>query len=156
MTRPVAIAFLGILSSAQPLLAATGGEIAITVTIQQAQVAGVEIRPRPDQRGEPGETLTYRFRLQNTGNGTDRFSLAANSSREWAVALPDGALTGPLVPAPGGRSRETVAVQVTIPLTEPRGTEDVLTVTATSEFDPGVSAQVSVSSTVVVRGAGPP
>ena len=143
-----------LLSVLMPLQTASGEGITVTVTIEAAvsQAAGVTLRKRPDQRGRPGVTLTYRFRLQNTGNGTDRFALAAISSRGWSVAVPGGALTDVLAPAPGGRSRATVDVEVTIPLLETIGAEDMLTLTATSEFDPGVSAQAAVTSTVVERG----
>lgn len=136
---------------------AYAGEVTVTVTIAQAQVAGVEIRPRPDRRGRPGETLTYRFRVQNTGSGTDRFTLAATSSLEWPFVLPGGTLTDFLTTPPGPDSRTTVEVQITIPAGETVGAQDVLMLTVTSEFDPGVSADTSVTSTVAKpRGGGPP
>ncbi len=101
--------------------------------------------------------MVYRFRVQNTGNGTDQFALVATSTRGWRIVMPGGALTDPLSPGPGGGSRETVEVQVVVPVTETIGAEDVLTLTATSEFDPAVSADISVTSTVVrPRGGGSP
>ena len=101
--------------------------------------------------------MVYRFRVQNTGNGTDQFALVATSSRAWRIVMPGGAFTDPLSPGPGGGSRETVEVQIGVPVTETIDAEDVLTLTATSEFDPGVSADASVTTTVAKpRGGGQP
>lgn len=127
-----------------------------SVTTTVNQVAGVSVQAPPGRRGRPGETLRYRFSLQNGGNGTDRFRLAATSNRGWSVSLPGGTLTDPLTPRPGASSRTTIEVEVSIPLTETIGAQDLLTLTATSEFDVAVSTQASVTSTVVVRGGGPP
>lgn len=129
-------------------------EASVTTTVNQ--VARVAMQPPHDQRGRRGETLTYRFRVENTGNGTDRFRLTANSSRGWAVFLPGGDLTAPLTMGPGAGSQTTVEVEVTVPLTETIGTQDVLTLTATSQFDLTVLTQTSVTSTVVKRGGGLP
>jgi len=123
-----------------------------SVTTIVNQVAGVSVSAPRDQRGKPGATLTYQFTVQNTGNGADSFQLAATSTRGWPINLPGGMLIGPLTADKGASSRQSVTVEVTIPLTEPVDTQDLLTLTATSQFNPSVSAQASVTSTVVRRG----
>ena len=158
MTRIRAmLSLLSVVAVVAPASLVSSENITITVTIQQAQLAGVELRPPPDKRGRSGDTLTYRFRLQNTGNGTDQFAITITSNRGWfIIAPPGGQVTDPLTPGPGGGSRTTVEVNVTIPVDETIGTEDVLTLTATSEFDPSVSAQAQVTTTVRRGAGGPP
>lgn len=86
-------------------------------------------------RAEPGTTVTHTFRLGNVGNGHDGAWLTATSEHGWTVTVPGGGFLAPLT---CGEER-WVDVAVTVPTGIPLGTEDVLTLTATSRLDPTVN-----------------
>ena len=134
---------------ARPLAAATSGEIALTVTLKQAvsSAVGVKVTAPADQHGNPGQTLTYHFTVQNTGTAPDSFRLATDSSKRFHAALPDGNRIGPL--APGASA--TVIVKLTISHRAHVGLHGRLTLTATSRTDRRVSDHASVTTRVVRR-----
>lgn len=117
--------------------------IAVTVTVREI-VTGVLVQAPEAQSGYPGETLTYTFDVQNIGNEEDSYRLRATSSSGWRVRLPGGRVIGPLAP---GES-VTVDVRITIPRRVPAGTEDQLTLTATSRTDTTIQDSGSVITTV--------
>ena len=112
------------------------------------QVAGVSVTAPANQRGLPGETLTYAFTLQNTGNVQDTFSLQAVSSNGWPADIVDGPSIGPM----DYSLSTTFDIRMTIPAGAPPGATDVLTLTATSQLDPAASTSASVTTTVCILG----
>ncbi len=154
MKRQAALCLFLALSPVAELRAAPGGQVAVTVTVRQAesQIAevGVKARRPRHQRGAPGETLVYEFTVRNKGNGPDRFRLTAVSSLGWPLRLPGGEWT-PVLSGRPEEGRINVLVEVAIPLTELRRAKDFLALTATSQADPTVSAQAVATTTVAAR-----
>ena len=122
--------------------AATGGGISVTVTVRQ--VVAVEVTAPANQTGDPNRILFYRFTVQNTGTGPDAFNLSAGSSQRFGVNLPEGNLAGPLNPG----DTASVLVELSIPGGEPAGTQDILTLTATSQADRKISDSAFVTTNV--------
>lgn len=123
------------------------GTISIRITLRYAAVT---VSAPPDQSGDPGQTLTHTFNIQNTGNSQDTFDLAATSSEGWPLDFP-----GELRDLPAGDTA-TAKVEITIPSGEKPGTQDLLTLTATSQADNTVSHTACVTTTVAVETNNPP
>lgn len=124
-----------------------GGTISIRITLRYVAVT---VSAPADQSGDPGQTLTYTFNIQNTGNSQDTFNLAATSSKSWALSLPTA--VGPV--AAGATA--SANVDITIPEKAKPGTQDVLTLTATSQADNTVNDSACVTMTVAVETNNPP
>ena len=125
--------------------------ITVVVTIERI-VAGMVFAPS-DQNGVPGQTLVYIFHIQNTGNSSDTFDLSTLSSNGWTTNLPAGNTVGPLAP---GRDSVPVDVELSIPAEAEPGTQDILTLTATSQYDSNVSESASVTTSVSYPSNNPP
>jgi len=81
------------------------------------------------QSALPGQTVTYTLQVENTGNITDTFDLAA-SGNAWAVTLPVNQTEL------GSGASIIVAVQVEVPLDALAGDVDVAAISATSQGAP--------------------
>lgn len=115
---------------------------AMAATKSMAPAASLELVAEADAlSGDPGEMVTYTLHLTNTDvvSDTDSFTLTV-AGNEWDVQLPMTQTT--LVSGTG----TTLAIQVTIPVDALAGATDVVTVTATSQNDPLVSADVVLTT----------
>lgn len=67
-------------SGSQPI----EGECYLTIHVQQ--VYGVDLDTEdPQDNGEPGDSITFRVTIENTGNGNDTYELSLlNEIRDWA------------------------------------------------------------------------
>ena len=118
-------------------------EITITITIER--LAAVLVTAPGDKAGDPGETLTFSFMVQNVGNVSDIYDLSATSTNGWVTNLPAGDTLGPLA------SKETpavVIVELTLPAGAEPGTDAILTLTVTSQHDPDTSQSAGATATI--------
>jgi len=93
----------------------------------------VSVSISPDnQDGEPGGTLTYTVTVTNNGDITDTYDLSASDTEVWGLSLSQDTVT--LDSGENG----SIILTVSIPGTAEMGTEDTVTVTATSQADPDV------------------
>lgn len=142
-------------------LAFRAGSNMVVLTV--GQVAGVDVEPPRSSVGDPGTTMWFAHTLENIGNGTDSFTVAARSVAGWPVrvyqdANGNGALdsgeqlvAGPIPLVAGATANLLLAVDVPGVATV-RGTLDTLWLSGTSQFDPAVSD--SVADEVQVRDVG--
>lgn len=105
----------------------------------------VSILPRENE-GMPGVELKYTVTIKNMGNVYDNYTLTASDNENWGLGL--RTLVGPL----GPREDNSVTLKVLIPSDAENGTEDKITVTATSRSNPSVSDNDSCIARAIVRG----
>jgi uncharacterized membrane protein len=99
---------------------------------------GVEVSISPDnQSGTPSMTLNYTVTVSNTGASSDTYDLAASDNSGWGPTVSPASLTV----AAGENMTSTLSV--TVPDNAFGGTNDNITVTATSQTDNSVSASDS-------------
>jgi subtilisin family serine protease len=100
----------------------------------------------PDRSGStgPGKSIRYTHTLTNTGLQADTYQLSFESSLGWSVTL-----TSSLTLQPG----EAVVVRVTLttPQDSPIGAVDSTRLTAVSQGDPQVSAEVTDTTIVLYQ-----
>jgi len=108
--------------------------------------AGVSVVSPNDQSGSSGATLTYTVTIVNEGDAQDTYDLTVTDT--WGATISPT----PLTIAAGGSG--TATVSVTIPEGTAEGTEDEITVEATSRTDSTVSD--SNSFTAQATAAPPP
>jgi len=142
-------------------LAFTAGSNMVVLTV--GQVAGVDVEPPRSSVGDPGTTMWFAHTLDNIGNGTDSFTVAARSVAGWPVrvyqdANGNGALdsgeplvVGPIPLVAGATANLLLAVDVPGVATV-RGTVDTLWLSGTSQFNPAV--RDSVADQLQVRDVG--
>jgi hypothetical protein len=97
----------------------------------------------PEGADSAGVTVSYDVTVTNNGSGLDLIALSVTSSSGWVVTGNDP--TGQYY-APGGH--KTLPVTVAIPIGTPLGTQDTLTVVATSKFDPTATVTKKIVTTV--------
>ena len=134
------------------------------VSVTVAQVAAVNVLPASNARSSgDGVSVDYPLSVVNSGNGTDRFSLAGSSPHGWTILLyhdvNGNALLDPAELASGSvsvtdsvkaDSSYKLMVLVTIPDNELlNGQSDSTTVAATSQFD-GSKASASLIQTNIL------
>jgi hypothetical protein len=93
--------------------------------------------------GEPEETVSVNLTLSNNGPDTDTYTLAVTDSANWTL----GQL--PASVEVEGLSALDLALNVTLPTT--RGASNVMSVSATSEADSGVTARVDIPVIVAME-----
>jgi hypothetical protein len=104
---------------------------------------GAEFSPWADEMsGYLGQMVEYSLTLSNTGNVTDMFDLEP-SGNNWEVHLPVTTTTQ------GAGEMAEVIVHVTVPLDAMHGDIDSVTVTASSQGDPGMQATSMLTTTVM-------
>lgn len=96
-----------------------------------------------NQTGEPTQTLTYRFEVNNTGDDIDSFEIFVTSSNGWDHTESENNV-GPLAV----NESVVVTVNTTIPIGTPAGSWDNLSFRARSVADFGKSKQVAVTTNV--------
>jgi hypothetical protein len=116
------------------------GEWSATWSLHIGIVRGVEvvITP-PSQENDNGGTLAYTVTVKNTGNVSDTYTLENTDNAGWTKSLSNTSV-GPLSP---NASDNTTTLRVTIPEDADNGTEDNITVTATSQENAQVSDNAS-------------
>jgi uncharacterized repeat protein (TIGR01451 family) len=137
------------------------------VSTTVSQVASVTVAPDNASSAAPGDVVTYAHQVTNGGNGPDTLEITAASSNGWATALfmdnnGDGLLDAgdtPLADSDGDGAADAglmaadavvnILAQVTVPAGAASGMVDVMTVTATSSFDPAVSDSAADTTTVL-------
>nr|NIV35440.1 S8 family serine peptidase [Anaerolineae bacterium] len=94
-----------------------------------------------------GSHITYTVELQNRGSVADRFDLELSPST-WPVSIWDASLTGEITQSLslGSCQTQTLAVQVTVPPDAGWDITDVVTITARSRTDPGVTSTAVLST----------
>jgi len=89
------------------------------------------------QSGTPGATLTYTVTVKNTENVSGNYFLENTDNAGWSLSLDNN-----LLAIPAGENR-AATLHVTIPAGADNGTEDNITVTATSQENSQISANAS-------------
>jgi uncharacterized membrane protein len=79
--------------------------------------------------GNPGDTVSYDFTIENTGNAPDTFTLSVDS--QWATTIKGGTTTNELQP----KVKQTVTLETTVPTTGMAGDKNVVTLTVKSTLD---------------------
>lgn len=119
--------YVEVQSLATPALNARGTEVTTVLRFAAAQIS-----PEQSVRITPGQTVTFQQNLINDGNALDTFDITASDQRGWPISIvvPAGAQTT-LLP---GRSFP-IEVRVVVPTSVTRGTENLVTIRATSRYD---------------------
>jgi YVTN family beta-propeller protein len=118
--------------------------IPVTLTVVQPQADVVITPTEAGLSGSPGETVVYTFTLTNLGDLADNFTLEVSST--WTTTL-SVTSTGELQAG----EMYIFVVYVTIPLDVDDGAHDMALVTATSAYDPQVSAEVQATTSAVIQ-----
>jgi uncharacterized repeat protein (TIGR01451 family) len=128
------------------------GSVEAAVTVVVKYTAGVRITAPQTAALVPGARRVFAHRLENTGNGADRFTLAASGPQGWTLRLfvdtdGDGALgegdlpvSGPL--PLGARGSAALLLVVDVPADAPDMASAALDVRATSSVDPALTDAV--------------
>jgi uncharacterized membrane protein len=109
--------------------------------------ASVSLSPNQSSQANAGSTVQYTYVLTNDGASIDTFSLGANSSQGWTVAVNEPEVTL----EPGAST--SVQLTLTVPPSATQGITDTSTLTAVSAFGP--AAQASATSVTTIGTAGP-
>ena len=97
----------------------------------------------PEGADSAGVVVSYDVVVTNNGSGVDLIALTVTSKSGWVVTGNDAA--GQYYNA---GQQKTLPVTVAIPAGTPLGTQDTLTVVATSKFDPSATATKKIVTTV--------
>jgi hypothetical protein len=115
--------------------------VSATATGSTNSVVNPDITATPDTTalsGLPGDVLTYTINVENSGDYTDTFAVDF-SGNSWSTSLSTSSI-GPL--AVGASADVEVYVVV-----GSAGSEDLVSITFTSDLDNGVTASVDLTST---------
>ena len=114
---------------------------------------GVALDPLADTRsGAPGATVTFTLQVTNTGSLSDTINFTYTRNT-WPVTLLSG--SGSLLLPPSvmltDRAGVDIVVHVTIPITATGGVSDTVTITATSQGDPTLSAASALTTVAMYQ-----
>jgi uncharacterized repeat protein (TIGR01451 family) len=134
-------------------------QLSNVVTTTVSQVAAVTVAPDRASNADPGDVVVYAHTVTNDGNGDDTFDLTAVSSQGWTVAIyADAGAIGVYEPGVDLPVTDTgvlaadavfaILVTVTVPAGTANATIDTTTVTATSQFNAGVSDSATDTTTI--------
>src|SRR5690606_17899591 len=102
----------------------------VTTSVLEASY-GVEVMADAvSKSGQPDTTVGYSVTVTNTGSVTDTFDLLV-SGDEWTTTLSEDSVTL------GAGSNMVITLSVTIPADAVDGDIDIITLSATSNGDPG-------------------
>jgi hypothetical protein len=100
----------------------------------------LDVSPDTDEKlADVGETIEFELRVTNVGTSADAYTIAL-SGYTWVTSAPG--TTGQVDPD----ESVVITVRVTVPLGALPGEPDVVTVTFTSQGDPGMSASAVLTS----------
>lgn len=135
-----------------------------TVSITVAQVAAVNVTPPTNSITTSSDSVNvdYALTITNSGNGADIFDLTKNSTKGWTVTVyhdanGDGVLDAGEISAGAITATSSVLadsiykimVRIFVPRDQSLNNQsDVTTVTATSQFDNGKTANSALTTTV--------
>ena len=114
-----------------------------TTTVNgSAATLGVDISSNGSESSDVGTIVNYTFTIENTGSGTDDFTITAVSNQGWTVLLSSEQITL--------NSGETtnISLRVSVPGSATGGTVDTTTVTVRSDTDTAVFDQATATTTV--------
>ena len=127
-----------------------GSEISPDAMVMIGQVAGVDVEPPRSSLAPAGTSIVFPHTLTNVGNGPDTFVLTATSLDGWPIRMVldangdgienagDSPIAGPV--ALNADAVAQILVVLDIPGTTPTTpAQAAVTLTATSQFDTGVS-----------------
>ncbi len=115
---------------------------AVTDTSRVIAMPGLTFAPDNEALVVPGTVVDYMHTLVNSGNGPDTFTLTLVNAGQWGATLSDSSVT-----LDAGAAQE-VTVTVSVPTGVLSGTVDQVTVMATSEMSPALSATVADTTTI--------
>ncbi|MCB8983600.1 MAG: carboxypeptidase regulatory-like domain-containing protein [Ardenticatenaceae bacterium] len=118
-------------------LATLDGLTAVT-TIQN--VVGVDLNDDAATQDDPGASVVYELHISNTGNSTDTFTIAADSSAGWLATAFE-----PVTVSAG--TMTVLPVYFDIPADAPAAAADVTTLTAASSLSSAVSNTIVFTTT---------
>ncbi|MCO5185199.1 MAG: FG-GAP-like repeat-containing protein [Anaerolineae bacterium] len=119
---------------------AVAAEVTDTVTVPPP-TAAVALSPGQQITVTPGTTALFTHTITNTGTWTDTFTVEAVSSQGWTVTIPG------MVTLTSGAS-DSLVVQLSVP--DDATGIDIVTIMATSQTDPTVTASAIDSAEVVI------
>ncbi len=120
-----------------------------TCTARAVSPAGVSVSiSLSSKSGPPGETLTYNATIANEGGAQDTYDLTVTDTLAWGATVSPISLTI----AAGGSN--TATVSVTVPEGTADGTEDEITVRATSSTTSTVSDSATCTARATAEGGG--
>jgi len=119
--------------------------------LHTTELPSVVVSILPDDRsGSPGKTLTYTVTVANEGDAEDTYDLTVTETLAWGATVSPTSLT-----VAAGDS-DTATVSVTIPEGTADGTEDEITVRATSRTTSAVSDSAKCTARASAKGEGLP
>jgi len=157
---PLPIGVYTVAVSAQGYQSATIRDVLVlsgTTTTQNISLIpppyGVALDPLADTRsGAPGATVTFTLQVTNTGSLSDTINFTYTRNT-WPVTLLSG--SGSLLLPPSvmltDRAGVDIVVHVTIPITATGGVSDTVTITATSQGDPTLSAASALTTVAMYQ-----
>jgi hypothetical protein len=121
--------------------------IPVTMTVGTAAKAGVELEPEVSNRfGDAGTVVTHTLVLTNSGSITETYQLTyGNTTAGWEILLEETSLT--LGPGQGVK----VLARVVVPEGAAPGDEELVTLTATAQSNPGVMDEVELATRVATH-----
>ena len=132
----------------------TGNKTSADVMVMMGQVAGVDVEQPRSSLAQAGTSILFSHTITNVGNGPDTFILTATSLDGWPIRMVldvngdgtedagDAPIVGPLA------LNMDASAQVLVVLDIPAGTPAAaaaaaVTLTATSQFDTGVTDSIT-------------